>query len=225
MKLLRSILIGYCCLCSLIGYAQNDARRTIEKGNEFYNKKEFSKAAAQYKHACMLDSLSFDAWYNFGNALYELNKNILSTEAYKKALTLTNNKDDKAAILHNFGNITCREKKYSDAIKWYKQALLLNPKDEDTRYNLAYAQEKLKQEEKDKEDKQKDDKKNENQPKPSKFAEECYKKSLALAAQYKFKEAYLTMLEGNKKDETVALYYEYTQKISGILKIIEENKQ
>ncbi len=222
MKLLHSIVIGYCCLCGLAGYAQNDARPTIEKGNEFYTKKEFQKAAAQYKHACMLDTVSFDAWYNFGNALYELNKNILSTEAYKKALALTTDKEQKAAIFHNFGNIACREKNYKDAINWYKQALILNSKDEDTRYNLAYAQAKLKQEEK--EDTKKDNQDKKDQPKPSKFAEECYKKSLALVDQYKFQEALTTMQEAAAKDKTVALYNEYMQKLSGILKIIEDNK-
>ena len=88
---------------------------------------------------------------------------------------------------------------------------------------MAYAQEKLKQEEKEQEDSKKDNQ-DKKQPQPSKFAEECYKKSLALVDQYKFQEALTTMQEAAAKDKTVALYNEYMQKLSGILKIIEDNK-
>ena len=62
------------------------------------------------------------------------------------------------------------QKNYEDAIYGYKNALKINPKDEDTRYNLAYALKKLAEQQKnqkkdDKKDKDKQDKKDENKEK------------------------------------------------------------
>ena len=127
MLLKQYTLAVIMCLCGLSALSQTDVRPFIEKGNSFYNKEDFRNAAVQYKHACQLDSLSFDSWYNFGNALYKLNKYILAGEAYDKALKLTSDKEQKAAILHNVGNITCEQGKYEEAVKLYKQSLILNP--------------------------------------------------------------------------------------------------
>ena len=85
MNIKRHIIFVIICIAALSTTAQNDVRPLIEKGNSFYEKKEYRNAAVQYKHACQLDSLSFDAWYNFGNALYNLNKYILAADAYDKA--------------------------------------------------------------------------------------------------------------------------------------------
>jgi tetratricopeptide (TPR) repeat protein len=46
------------------------------------------------------------------------------------------------------GNAMMQQEQYEEAINAYKEALRKNPNDEDTRYNLAYAQEKLKQQNK-----------------------------------------------------------------------------
>jgi Ca-activated chloride channel family protein len=59
-----------------------------------------------------------------------------------------------------------QNKKLEESIEAYKKALLNNPKDEETRYNLAYAQDKLKQQQqqknKDNKDKKDQDKKNQD---------------------------------------------------------------
>ena len=147
MNFKRHIIFFVACVLWLSATSQNDARPLIEKGNSFYNKEDYRNAAVQYKHACQLDSLSFDAWYNFGNALCKMNKYILASDAYNNALKLTADRTLKANILHNVGNMECDQKHYEKAITLYKQELILNPKDEDTRYNLAFAQEEFRKEE------------------------------------------------------------------------------
>ena len=74
-----------------------------------------------------------------------------------------------AAAFHNIGNSFLSDKKYEDAIKSYEKALKNNPKDNDTRYNLAYAQAQLKKQqekEKNKDKNKKDDKQDQNKPDP-----------------------------------------------------------
>lgn len=206
--------------------AQKDARPLIEKGNSYYENQDYKNAAVQYKHACQLDSLSYDAWYNFGNALYNMQKYILATEAYDKAMKLTSDKKLKASILHNVGNISCDQGKYDKAVNLYKQSLLLNPQDDSTRYNLAFAQEKLKiQEMMEKLNEQTKKDKEKDKPKPSEFAEECLKKAQELVQQFKFEDALKVMQDGAAKDKSVELFNDFIQKLQGITQIIIDNKE
>ena len=48
-----------------------------------------------------------------------------------------------AEIYHNVGNIGMQSKEYAKSVEAYKQSLRLNPKDDETRYNLALAQKLL----------------------------------------------------------------------------------
>jgi Ca-activated chloride channel family protein len=66
----------------------------------------------------------------------------------------------KARSLHNLGNCSMEKKEYEDAVKAYKQALRLNPADKDTKYNLAYANAKLKDKQQNKPDQNKQNKDN-----------------------------------------------------------------
>src|SRR6185312_12447686 len=78
-------------------------------------------------------------------------------DAYKEALSLTKDKTLTSHAYHNIGNSWMQQKKYEDGVKAYENSLLDNPKDDDTRYNLAYAQSKIEQQKKqqDKQDQQK----------------------------------------------------------------------
>ena len=212
MNLKRYIIFVIACIVALSTTAQNDVRPLIEKGNSFYEKKDYRNAAVQYKHACQLDSLSFDAWYNFGNALCNMKKYILATDAYDKAMKLTADKTLKANIFHNVGNMECDQKHYEKAIKLYKQALILNPTDEDTRYNLAFAQEEFRKEE-------------EARKMLEKMNEDCMKKAMELVQQFKFEEALKLMQESAEKDKTVDLFNDFIKKLDGIVTIINDNKE
>ena len=227
MNFKRHIIFFVACVSWFTAISQNDARPLIEKGNSFYNKEDYRNAAVQYKHACQLDSLSFDAWYNFGNALCKMNKYILATDAYDKAMKLTADKTLKANIFHNVGNMECDQKHYEKAIQLYKQALILNPKDEDTRYNLAFAQEEFRKEEEARKmlEKMNDQLKKDEKPKPSKFAEDCMKKATELVQQFKFEDALKLMQDGIKKDKTVDLFNDFIKKLEGIVTIINDNKE
>lgn len=227
MILKRYIVFILACMSWISAFSQNDARPLIEKGNSFYEKKDFRNAAVQYKHACQLDSLSFDAWYNFGNALCNMKKYILATDAYDKAMKLTADKNLKANIFHNVGNMECEQKHYEKAIRLYKQALILNPTDEDTRYNLAFAQEEFRKEEEARKmlEKMNEQMKKDEKPKPSKFAEECMKKAMELVQQFKFEEALKLMQDSAKKDKTVDLFNDFIKKLEGIVTIINDNKE
>jgi Ca-activated chloride channel homolog len=57
-------------------------------------------------------------------------------------------KDTLHRAWHNIGNCYLQKKEYQQAVDAYKKALKYDPKDEETRYNLAYALKNLPKEKK-----------------------------------------------------------------------------
>jgi Ca-activated chloride channel homolog len=58
------------------------------------------------------------------------------------------NKDTLHLAWHNIGNCYLQKKDYKQAVEAYKKALRFDPRDEDSRYNLAYALKHLPKEKK-----------------------------------------------------------------------------
>ena len=216
--------LAFCVLCfvSCVSvFAQRDVRSYIEKGNAFYNAGEYRDAAVVFKHAALLNSNSFDAWYNFGNALYKSEKYILAADAFQRALSLTNDSALQFNTLHNLGNAFVKNEDFDDAIETYKKALRLNPDDNDTRYNISYAlrmkfQPQLTQQNANGQD---NDGKN-----ASDFAKETKAKADNLIREYRFAEALTLMETALAKDETVNQYMEYMTKLSEISTILRKDK-
>ena len=79
--------------------------------------------------------------YNRGNAYY---KSELYDEAMLRHLEAIKNsvsKLEKHNAYHNIGNTLMQQKRCQEAVSAYKDALRNNPTDNETRYNLALAQE------------------------------------------------------------------------------------
>ena len=150
----------------------------VRAGNKMYKAGKFTDAEIAYRKGLQKNPKSFEANYNLGNALFKQGKFADALEQYKASLAFeTENKEKIAATFHNTGNALLSDKKIKESIDAYKMALKANPKDNETRYNLAYAQSLLKQQQqqqqqnqdKDKQDKEQEQEKKEeqqNQPPP-----------------------------------------------------------
>ncbi|MFT3754029.1 MAG: tetratricopeptide repeat protein [Paludibacter sp.] len=142
----------------------------VRSGNRLYKSSKFTDAEVAYRKGLLLNPKSFEANYNLGNALFKQKKYTEALEKYNNAVALQPaDKQKLAATFHNVGNSLLADKKIEESIKAYKMALKNNPKDDETRYNLAYAQMLLKKQQQDKDknkdkDKDKQDQK-QNQPK------------------------------------------------------------
>jgi tetratricopeptide (TPR) repeat protein len=132
-------------------------------------KGDFSKAEADYRQAISLNPKDDTAKYNLGTAYYNKEMNDIAMNRFKQAASVADSKADKHKAFHNLGNTYMNEKKYQEAVESYKNALRNNPKDEETRYNLALAKELLEDQEKNggggDDNKDQDDKKEENKDK------------------------------------------------------------
>lgn len=151
---------------STVAYAQTD-RQFIREGNRLFTKQQYDKAEVQYRKAIEKNSSNPQALYNLGCALMMQNKDSAAIVQYQKATKVEKNKVRLASVYHNIGVVCQNHKMYGEAIKAYEQALRNNPKDDETRYNLALCK-KMKKENKENkknnsgENKQQNDKERKN---------------------------------------------------------------
>ncbi|MCZ2276607.1 MAG: tetratricopeptide repeat protein [Bacteroidia bacterium] len=144
-------------------------RKMVRSGNGAYEKGNYSEAEIKYRKGLEKNETSFNATFNLGNALYKQEKFEEAARQFNGASTLSTEKSLTAHDYHNLGNAYFKMQKFNECIEAYKNALRLNPKDDDTRYNLAYAQKILKEQEQNQQNEknkdQQDNKKNDQNQK------------------------------------------------------------
>ncbi len=115
---------------------QND-RYFIRHGNRYYRDSLYAKAQVDYQKAIEKDNTNPVAHYNLGNAQLMQGQPKDAMKSYETAARMQKDKLRGAQIYHNMGVILQSQKQYKEAIECYKNALRRNPKDDETRYNLA----------------------------------------------------------------------------------------
>jgi len=127
--------------------AQKEERDYIRKGNRAFNDSVFVDAEVNYRKALEVNPKSTISMYNLGNSLSQQQKFKDAMEQYMAAADIEKDKMKLAQIYHNAGVIFQASQDYAQAIEAYKKSLRSNPKDDETRYNLALAQKLLKDQE------------------------------------------------------------------------------
>jgi tetratricopeptide (TPR) repeat protein len=134
-------------------FAQQE-RADIRRGNKQYNDSNYTEAEVHYRRGLDINDHSFEAHYNLGDALFRQGKYPEALEQYtqaEKALATNDKvseakrKEQLADTYHNIGNALYAQQQYDQAVGAYQQALRLDPKDNDTRYNLVKAMQQLQQ--------------------------------------------------------------------------------
>lgn len=197
-----TLLVTILAMQAFLGVAQKH-KQFVYDGNQSYYGGKPMEAANYYKKSLKEKQDFYKANFNYGDALYKTAyaikakkmpppdkrmtpdsaANLLfeqAAEQFDVVTKSTTNTDTMQRAFHNYGNSKLLQASYEDAILGYKKALKINPKDEDSRYNLAFAQRQLKKQQdqqkkndknkdKDKKDEdKKDDKKDKGDPKDNK---------------------------------------------------------
>ncbi|PCH97313.1 MAG: hypothetical protein COB85_02795 [Bacteroidetes bacterium] len=152
------LLLGLSCSLT---YAQDDLKY-VREGNEHYEEGEFEKASVSYQKALSENSNSPQGAFNLGDASYKQEKYKEAAAQFETFALRDDNKTNVAKSYHNLGNSLMRSKEYSKSIEAYKNALRNNPSDAGTKYNLAYAQQKLAEQQKQKDNKEQEKQKNDD---------------------------------------------------------------
>ena len=140
---------------TLTATAQTSEWKYMNKGNRAFENKDYSKAELNYMNVLNQNPSSPEALFNLGNVQLGKNNAKAAFDYYEKVLQNSNDTILSAMTCHNQGYIyqatamsstqeSERQKALRVAIDHYKQALRLNPKDDNTRYNLALCQKLLK---------------------------------------------------------------------------------
>jgi predicted Zn-dependent protease len=168
------ILIGRSKLTSLVLFvllissanlnAQTD-KKYIRKGNREYDKSKYSDSEISYRKAIDQNKQYPDAVFNVGDALYKQNKFEEAGKQFAECSEQNVDKVKKSAGLYNMGNALLKANKLQESIEAYKNSLKLHPNSKEAKYNLAYAQDLLKQQQEQQKNQKDQDNKDQKQDK------------------------------------------------------------
>jgi len=143
----RTGILGFLLMTAVLAYGQNE-RKVIREGMKAYKDGEYSEAEVQFRRAEDINQESYEAEFNTGAALYNQEKYDETVKQYESLLNRTDDGQKTAQIWHNIGNSLLEAGQYAPSVEAYKNSLRKNPGDDETRYNLAYAQKMLKDQQK-----------------------------------------------------------------------------
>ena len=178
-KSLHIIFTVLALLCVTTLSAQKMPERgLVRKGNRLFDKERYTQSADAYQHALNHDSTSFEARYNLGNTM--IRRAMADTTAYADpessaakmsqgfisqaegllqaaAADSLRTADERADAFYNLGNSQFIQQKLQDALKSYRQSLVLRPDDMEAKYNYALTKKLLEQQQQQQQDQQNND--------------------------------------------------------------------
>lgn len=158
-----AVILGFLIFPSGNSFGQS-VKEKIVKGNRAYIENRFDEAENEYREALKNSENNATANYNLGNTLYRKDNTEEAAKAYDDVIAHTENNSLKQQAFYNKGVALQKAKKLPESIIAYKNALIINPDDEDARQNLQRAMQEQKQQEK-KDQENKRDKKDNKQDK------------------------------------------------------------
>ena len=209
---------------TLSSFAQKE-RKFIREGNRYYKNAtadtakvdttSFQLAETAYRKALDVKSDDFTGLFNIGDALFKQGKIEEAQNQFEEILEAAPTKEDKANLYFNIGNTLLAQQKLDASIAAFKNSLRNKPSDLMTIYNLEFAR-KMKEQQQQQQDQQNQQ---EPPPDPSEYAKELKKTAEQLIAERRYMEAYSLMKQGEKEDETVAAYQDFTERIRAVIQI------
>lgn len=139
--------------CGPSGLAQTRDYRLVHRGNQHFKAQRYDRAAASYLNALRRNPSNSRALFNLADTYLTRGNNHAADSLFARVVQLERSANVRAMAWHNRGYIAQslalnnpeqRQQLLRQAIEHYKQALRLNPRDNDTRYNLALCQKQLK---------------------------------------------------------------------------------
>ncbi len=163
--MLRNTLLLIMLLLAFQGATAQTDRKLIRQGNRQFRNQHYEEAEATYRKASAANAQNPEAQYNLGCALMAQQKDSMAMKCFQNSAQLHTDKQRKAQAYHNMGVILQQKKQFGEAAEAYKAALRNNPKDNETRYNLALCLKQMKNQPKQNQNQKKDENKDKNKDK------------------------------------------------------------
>ncbi len=139
-------LLGLLCTEEAWGQRYPE-RRHIRRGNRDFRKEKMYDASAHYLEALQRDSLSLEAAFNLGDAQYSLGDYAAAEATFdallkREGVEMTD--EQRADVHYNLGTAQLQQQKLQEALESYKSAMMLNPSDQQAKFNYVVTKELLK---------------------------------------------------------------------------------
>lgn len=129
-----------------VPFSSSPEKNDVRTGNDAFKKGNYADAEAEYKKALDKKNNMPEAGFNLGDAVYKQKRFEEAEKQFQLIAQNNTNPTLKAKAYHNLGNTFLEQQKWKEAVDAYKNALKNNATDAETKYNLAYANAKLKAE-------------------------------------------------------------------------------
>ncbi len=160
---IKRYLLLFSAIFMVAVYPQS-IRSLVNDGVDKYENKKYADSEIDFRKGLEVENDNFESHFNLGSALYKQGRYDDALKSYQNSLQFSRNREEKAKIFHNIGNALLKSDKLKESVQAYKNALKLNPNDSETKYNLSYALNKMKQQQNQK-DKNKDKNKDQDKEK------------------------------------------------------------
>lgn len=117
---------------------RDEMHSNVSRGNRYYDADEHEKALQRYEEAQGIDSTFAIPHFNAGDALYRMGNYRDGALEFLRA-SAADADSVKAMSYYNLGNTMLKSGDLQSAVEAYKRSLLLNPEDQDAKYNLELA--------------------------------------------------------------------------------------
>jgi len=161
LKKVKPFTLTLLVLLSFPAIAQKE-NKLLRQGNQAYEKGDYKSAEKDYRRALEINKESVKGQFNLGSAIYQEKNYEEAAKIYGNLAEKNQERSNQAKIFHNLGNSFLQAKEYEKSILAYKNALMNDPKDLDTKYNLEYAKMMLKKQQQQQQQQNKDQQKKED---------------------------------------------------------------
>ena len=151
------VYILFLVLFSAAGLGQS-GKKYVREGNRNFEEKKFEESEVSYRKAINKETDLFDANFNLGDALYKQEKFDEAANEFNGLANRFESDKELAKAYHNLGNSFLKSQKIEQSIEAYKNSLRYYPDDQETKYNLSYAKDLLKEQQQKKDQDQKQNK-------------------------------------------------------------------
>lgn len=159
-RIFQYAIISLLILSGITESYSQTGKKQIREGNKYFEKSEFDNSEISYRKALEEEANSFKALFNLGDALYKQEKFEDAAVEFNTLSQIGNDKMSRARSFHNLGNSLLKANQLEESIHAYKNALRNYPNDLETKYNLACAQDLLKQQQQQQQQQEEQDKEN-----------------------------------------------------------------
>lgn len=150
-KYITVVVLAALAFCAEAAAQMHPERKHIRAGYRDYEALDYGASEGDFRTAAMKNPASFEAMFNLGDALYKQERYEEAENTFKAILENPQeymlDGDRAAKVQHNLGNVQFAQQKLKEAAESYENSLMSNPSDLETKFNLAYVQKLMEEQE------------------------------------------------------------------------------